>query len=59
MVNMVDVNRFVDDDRGYELWMIRNRRGWVLNAYRSVAPLNRTPNLCCLLEAPSLLELFR
>ena len=31
---MVDVNRFVDDDRGYELWLIRNSRGWVLNAYR-------------------------
>ena len=30
----VDVDCFVDDDRGYELWLIRNRRGWVLNAYR-------------------------
>jgi hypothetical protein len=30
----VDVRCFVDDDQGYELWLIRNRRGWVLNAYR-------------------------
>jgi hypothetical protein len=30
----VGIDCFVDDDRGYELWLIRNRRGWVLNAYR-------------------------
>ena len=34
MMGVVDVNCFVDDDRGYELWRIRNRRGWVLNANR-------------------------
>jgi hypothetical protein len=38
MVGVVDVNLFVEDDRGYELWLIRNRRGWVLNAYREPTP---------------------
>ena len=31
---MTDVEVFVDDDRAYELWLIRNRSGWVINTTR-------------------------
>jgi len=31
---VADVEVFVDDDRAYELWLIRNRSGWVINTTR-------------------------